>query len=102
MNYLQVNDNSTFAREEARLAEFFGEGNYVPFHAKEIRQRRIILFPGDFVAGGLQVTLPALKQLGVYDYRHDDYPASLSKYLYRNVWQSSLKRIRIRSSTVSS
>lgn len=94
MNYLQVNDNSTFAREEARLAEFFGEGNYVPFHAKEIRQRRIILFPGDFVAGGLQVTLPALKQLGVDDYRHDDYPASLSKYLYRNVWQSSLKRIR--------
>jgi len=94
MNYLQLKDDSTFAREEARLAEFFGEGNYVPFHAKEILQRRIILFPGDFVAGGLQVTLPALRQLGVDGYRNDDYPERLSKYLHRNVWASSLKRIR--------
>jgi hypothetical protein len=94
MNYLQLKDDGTFAREEARLAEFFGEGNYVPFHAKAIRQRRLILLPGDFVAGGLQVTLPALKRLGVDIYKNDDYPERLSKYLYRNVWASSLKRVR--------
>ena len=48
MNYLQLKDDSTFAQEEAVLAEYFGEGNYVPFHAKEILQRRIKLRPGDF------------------------------------------------------
>ena len=99
MNYLQLKDNSTFAPEEAALAEYFGEGNYVPFHAKEILQRRIILLPGDFVAGGLQVTLPALRQLGVYNYRNDDYPEELVKYLHRNVWSGNMKYFRRRIET---
>lgn len=96
MNYLQLKDNSTFAPEEACLAEYFGEGNYVPFHAKEILQRRIKLRHGDFVAGSLQVTLPALKQLGVDHYRNDDYPQELEQYLHRNVWFSSMKYFRQR------
>lgn len=96
MNYLQLKDNSKFAPEEARLAEYFGEGNYVPFHAKEILQRRIKLQHGDFVAGSLQVTLPALKQLGVDYYRNDDYPRELEQYLHRNVWFSSMKYFRQR------
>ena len=50
MNYLQLKDDSTFATEEACLAEYFGDGNYVPFHAKEILQRRIKLKKGDFHA----------------------------------------------------
>jgi hypothetical protein len=95
MNYLQLKDDSTFAPEEAVLAEYFGEGNYVPFHAKEILQRRIKLRLGDFVAGGLQVTLPALKQLGV-NYRNDDYPLDLAQYLHRNIWSSSMKYFRQR------
>lgn len=99
MNYLQLKDNSKFAPEEARLAEYFGEGNYVPFHAKEILQRRIILLPGDFVAGGLQVTLPALRRLGVDNYRNDDYPEELAKYLHRNVWSGTLKHLRRRIET---
>ena len=94
MNYLQLKDNSTFAVEEAALAEYFGEGNYVPFHAKEILQHRIKLRLGDFVAGGLQVTLPALKQLGVGNYHNDDYPGELKQYLHRNVWWSSMKYFR--------
>lgn len=93
MNYLQLKDDSTFAPEEACLAEYFGEGNYVPFHAKEILQRRIKLKKGDFVADGLQVTLPALKQLGV-EYGAIDYPFELAGYRLRNIWKSSLKRIR--------
>ena len=99
MNYLQLKDNSKFAPEEARLAEYFGEGNYVPFHAKEILQRRIILLPGDFVAGGLQVTLPALRRLGVDNYRNDDYPEELAKYLHRNVWSGNMKHLRRRIET---
>ena len=99
MNYLQLKDNSKFAPEEASLAEYFGEGNYVPFHAKEILQRRIKLKLGDFVAGGLQVTLPALKQLGVDIYRNDDYPEDLKQYLHRNIWFSSMKYFRQRIET---
>lgn len=99
MNYLQLKDNSKFAPEEAALAEYFGEGNYVPFHAKEILQRRIKLQLGDFVAGGLQVTLPALKQLGVDIYRNDDYPEDLKQYLHRNIWFSSMKYFRQRIET---
>ena len=99
MNYLQLKDNSKFAPEEAALAEYFGEGNYVPFHAKEILQQRIKLKLGDFVAGGLQVTLPALKQLGVDIYRNDDYPEDLKQYLHRNIWFSSMKYFRQRIET---
>lgn len=99
MNYLQLKDNSKFAPEEAALAEYFGEGNYVPFHAKEILQRRIKLQLGDFVAGSLQVTLPALKQLGVDIYRNDDYPEDLKQYLHRNIWFSSMKYFRQRIET---
>ncbi len=99
MNYLQLKDNSKFAPEEAALAEYFGEGNYVPFHAKEILQRRIKLKLGDFVAGSLQVTLPALKQLGVDIYRNDDYPQDLEQYLHRNIWFSSMKYFRQRIET---
>ena len=93
MNYLQLKDNGKFDKEEQALAEYFGEGNYTPFYAKHLLQRKIKLQKGDFVAGSLQVTLPALKQLGV-DYSHTDYPEDLAKYLHRNIWKSKLGDIR--------
>lgn len=93
MNYLQLTDSGKLDKEEQALASYFGEGNYVPFYAKHLRQRKIKLQKGDFVAGSLQVTLLALKQLGV-EYTHEDYPSELGKYLYRNVWASTLGKIR--------
>lgn len=95
MNYLQRQSNMKFAPEEALLADYFGEGNYVPFHAKQVQQRKLPLKRGDFLAGGLEVTLPALRQLGV-EYGHTDYPKELLMYLHRNVWLSTLSRIRQR------
>lgn len=94
MNYLQRQSDMKFAPEEALLADYFGEGNYVPFHAKQVQQRKLPLKRGDFLAGGIQVTLPALRQLGV-EYSHNDYPKELSMYLHRNVWLSTLRRIRL-------
>lgn len=93
MNYLQLKDNGKLDKEEQALAEYFGEGNYTPFYAKHLLQRKIKLQKGDFVAGSLQVTLPALKQLGV-EYSHVDYPEDLAKYLHRNIWKSKLGDIR--------
>lgn len=95
MNYLQLTDRSTFATEEACLAKGFGEGNYVPFYAKKLIQGRIKPIRGDFVAGGLQVTLLALKRMGI-EYHNDDYPTVLTKYLRRKIWKSDLKTIRRR------
>ena len=68
MNYLQLKDDSTFAQEEAVLAEYFGEGNYVPFHAKEILQRRIKLRLGDGLTG-----LPkrGIKTWKIFPTRHE-------------------------------
>ena len=94
MNYLQRQSDMKFAPEEALLANYFGYGNYVPFHAKQVQQRKLPLKRGDFLAGGIQVTLPALRQLGV-TYSHNDYPKELSRYLHRNVWLSTLRRIRL-------
>ena len=94
MNYLQLQSDRKFAKEEAILADYFGDGNYVSFHAKQMQRRHIPLNPGDFVSGGLHVTLHALRQLGV-TYSHNDYPRELSMYLHRNVWLSTLKRIRL-------
>lgn len=93
MNYLQRQADMKFAPEEAILADYFGEGNYVPFHAKQVQQSKLPLKRGDFLAGGIQVTLLALKQLGV-EYSHIDYPVELSMYLHRNVWLSTLRHIR--------
>ena len=43
MNYLQRQSDMKFAPEEALLADYFGEGNYVPFHAKQVQQRKLPL-----------------------------------------------------------
>lgn len=94
MNYLQLQSDGKFDPEEALLADYFGDGNYVSFYAKQMQRHRIPLTPGDFVAGSLQVTLPVLRKLGV-TYSHNDYPKELSMYLHRNVWLSTLKRIRL-------
>lgn len=42
---------------------------------------RIKVTKNDFVAGKIPSTLAALKQLGV-DYKYQDYPESLSRYLH--------------------
>ena len=93
MNYLQLKDNGRLDKEEQALADYFGEGNYTPFYTKHLLQHKITLQPGDFVAGSLQATLPALKQLGI-DYSHADYPEELTKYLHRNIWKCKLGDIR--------
>lgn len=46
MNYLQLKSDMKFAPEEALLADYFGEGNYVPFHAKQVQQRKLPLIRG--------------------------------------------------------
>lgn len=93
MNYLQLNDRSKFEAEEQALAEYFGEGNYVPFYKKKIIQNKLRLTKDDFIAGEIPAVFAAMKQLGI-EYQHCDYPESLNKYLHRKVWTSTIGDIR--------
>ena len=93
MNYLQLNEHSKFDKEEQELADFFGEGNYTPYYKKHMVRGKIKVTKDDFVAGEIPSTFAALKQLGV-DYEYQDYPESLSKYLHRNIWISTMAEIR--------
>lgn len=93
MNYLQLNDNTKFEKEEAALARHFGEGNYTPFYKKQIIQGKLKITKNDFIAGEIQVIFAAMKQLGI-GYSYNDYPESLQKYLHRKIWTSTMRDIR--------
>lgn len=89
MNYLQLDDRGKFAREEKLLAEYFGEGNYIPFYKKHLLQNKIKLTKDDFIAGEIPSLFYAMKKLGV-DYKHEDYPEALKEFLHRRMWLSKL------------
>ena len=89
MNYLEMNDKGKFAREEQLLADYFGKDNYVPFYHKHFIKNRIVINKNDFIAGTIPVIFNAFKKLKI-DYKHDDYPDALKKYLHRHIWYTKL------------
>lgn len=89
MNYLQLHDNGKLGVDELKLARYFGEGNYMTFYKKHLLQNRIKLTKDDFIAGEIPVMFNAIKKLGI-DYKHEDYPKSLEKYLHRRTWETKL------------
>lgn len=93
MNYLQMNDKGKLGHDEQKLADFFGEGNYTPFYKKHLLQNKIKLTRDDFVAGEIPVMFNAMKKLGI-DYKHDDYPEPLKKYLHRRIWETKLSYMK--------
>lgn len=93
MNYLQMNDRSTFDAEEKALAEYFGEGNYTPYYKKHILRGKVKLTKDDFIAGEIPSMFAALKQLGV-EYEYCDYPDSLKEFLHRDIWTSTMRDIK--------
>lgn len=95
MNYLQLNDHSKFGPEEQALANFLGEGNYKTFYKKHIIQGKFKITKDDFIIGDIPSMFAAMRQLGI-EYSYCDYPDSLSKYLHRRVWTSTMRDIRKR------
>lgn len=89
MNYLQLHDNGKLGVDELKLARYFGEGNYTTFYKKHLLQNRIKLTKDDFIAGEIPVMFNAIKKLGI-NYKHEDYPKSLEKYLHRRTWETKL------------
>ena len=93
MNYLQMNDHSKFDLEEQALADYFGKDNYIPFYKKHLKQGKIKIKSIDFIAGDIDTMFTAMKQLKI-NYKHNDYPECLHKYLHRKIWESSIKEIK--------
>lgn len=52
-------------------------------------QNKIKITKDDFIAGEIPVMFNAMKKLGI-DYKHDDYPEPLKKYLHRRIWETKL------------
>lgn len=93
MNYLQMNEHSRFDVEEQALADFFGKGNFVPFYKKHLKQGKLKITSNDFIAGDIDTMFTAMKQLDI-NYKHNDYPECLNKYLHRKIWESSIRDIK--------
>lgn len=93
MNYLELNDKGKLGSDEQKLADYFGVGHYITFYKKHFLQNKIKLTKDDFIAGVIPVMFCAMKKLNI-DYKHDDYPEQLQKYLHRRIWESTLGRIK--------
>lgn len=89
MNYLQRNDKGILGSDEQKLADYFGAGHYFSFYKKHLLQNKIKITKDDFIAGEIPVMFNAMKKLGI-DYKHDDYPDPLKKYLHRRIWETKL------------
>ena len=94
-NYLQLNDHSRFEPEEAALARYFGEGNYIPFYKKQIIQNKLKITKDDFISGEIPTMFAAMRQLGI-SYKYNDYPECLQRYLHRKIWTSTMREVRQR------
>ena len=93
MNYIELNDKGKLGNEEQKLADYFGVGNYTTFYKKHFIQNRINITKDDFIAGVIPVMFSAMKKLGI-EYKHDDYPEQLRKYLHRRIWETKLGYIK--------
>lgn len=93
MNYIQLNDKDKLGDEEQKLADYFGVGNYTTFYKKHFIQNRFSITKDDFIAGVIPVMYSAMKKLGI-EYKHDDYPERLRKYLHRRIWETKLGYIK--------
>lgn len=93
MNYIQLNDKGKLGDEEQKLADYFGVGNYTTFYKKHFIQNRFSITKDDFIAGVIPVMFLAMKKLGI-EYKHDDYPERLRKYLHRRIWETKLGYIK--------
>ncbi|WP_346728601.1 ATP-grasp domain-containing protein [Corallococcus exiguus] len=64
------------------------------FTAKQLSRGQIPLARDALVAGDIPTVLGALKQLGIDAPETHDYPPSLSSFLHRRVWRSTVRDLK--------
>ncbi|WP_163864273.1 ATP-grasp domain-containing protein [Myxococcus eversor] len=63
------------------------------FTAKRMERRQLPLTPDTLVAGYVPTVLGALKQLGIEPPPTNDYPPSLTPFLHRWLWTSTVRQL---------
>ena len=90
--FIQEQGNGRLRTEEKLVVtELERIGSPITYYTeKRIRRRQLPLNDRSLVVGDMPCILGALKQLAIPIPAPNDYPASLSEFLHRRVWKSTL------------
>jgi hypothetical protein len=93
--FLEEAGNGKLRHEEQLLrAEFARRGVPVSlFTAKRIQRRQLPLSGQTFIAGDMDAMHGAMRQLEIEIPPPNDYPKSLSQFMHRRIWSSTLSSI---------
>jgi hypothetical protein len=94
--YIEENGNK---RMESEMRDVYDEltkrGLPVElFTQKRIHRRQLKITPCTLVVGYVQTVISALQMLGIQAPPTNDYPASLSEFLHRRVWESTVGHLQ--------
>jgi ATP-grasp domain, R2K clade family 2 len=93
--FIQSQANSKLRLEEQLIVEGLDRrGVPVTYYTeKRIRRRQLPLDRQSLVVGDMPCIFGALQQLAIPEPLPNDYPASLSEFLHRRVWRSTLEKL---------
>jgi ATP-grasp domain, R2K clade family 2 len=95
--FIQEQGNGRLRVEEKLVVdELNRRGLPITFYTeKRIRRRQLPLDSQSLVMGDMPCIFGALKQLAIPEPPPNDYPASLSEFLHRRVWRSTLGKLEL-------
>jgi len=96
--FIQEQGNGRLREEEQRVVEELNRRKIsVTFYTeKRIRRRQLSLDNESLVVGDMPCISGALKQLSIPEPEPNDYPASLSEFLHRRIWHSTLGELELK------
>lgn len=95
--FIQEQGNGRLRKEEQLVFEELNcRGIPIALYTeKRIHRRQLPLDSESLVVGDLPCILGALKQLSIPEPEPNDYPASLSEFLHRRIWRSTLGKLEL-------
>lgn len=95
--FIQEQGNGKLGEEEQLVFEELNcRGIPIALYTeKRIHRRQLPLNSESLVVGDMSCILGALKQLAIPEPKPNDYPASLSEFLHRQIWRSTLGKLEL-------
>jgi ATP-grasp domain, R2K clade family 2 len=96
--FIQEQGNGKLRHEERLVvAQLQQQGIPIEFYTeKRIRRRQLPLDLGSLVVGDMSCITGALQQLSIPEPMPNDYPGSLTEFLHRRIWRSTLAALELR------
>jgi hypothetical protein len=93
--FIQELGNGALRQEERLVAEALGKKgiSYQFYTEKRIHRRQLPLTGNSLVVGDMPCMYGAMKQLGIPIPAANTYPKSLSSFMHRSVWQSTVGQL---------